>query len=76
LTDLQEYQEGTNPTLKDTDGDGMPDGWEIKYSLNPLVNDATSDADGDGITNLQEDLNGTDPVSFPWELFYPAFIGR
>ena len=26
----------TDPTHNDTDGDGMPDGWEIKYGLNPL----------------------------------------
>jgi hypothetical protein len=32
----------------------MPDGWEVKYGLKPLTNDATEDPDGDGLTNLVE----------------------
>ena len=66
----------TDPTFNDTDGDGMPDGWEVLYGLNPLSpSDADDDIDGDGwdfnrnfiitkdenFTNLQEYLNGTDP---------------
>jgi len=45
----------------DTDHDGMPDWWEVKYGLNPSVNDAHSDLDGDGFTNLTEYRRGTDP---------------
>jgi len=46
----------------DTDHDGIDDTWELKYSLNPSDrNDAVQDADGDGFTNLQEFLAGTDP---------------
>ena len=52
---------GTNPAKRDTDYDGMPDNWEIDNGLNPLVDDAAQDADGDGATNLQEYLAGTDP---------------
>ena len=51
-------------TLADTDGDGMPDDWEVAHGLNPNVNDAVLDPDGDGMTNLQEYLAGTDPHSF------------
>jgi RHS repeat-associated protein len=46
----------------DTDGDGIPNWWETTYGLNPaLASDASLDPDRDGITNLQEFRNGTDP---------------
>lgn len=45
----------------DTDKDGMPDIWEISNGLNPLVADANSDPDGDGVSSYEEYLSGTDP---------------
>jgi len=49
--------------LNDTDGDGMPDSWELLYGLNPNSSaDASQDKDGDGITNLQEYEGGTSPI--------------
>lgn len=42
----------------DTDGDGMPDGWETAQGLNPNAADGNEDPDGDGYTNLEEYLNG------------------
>ncbi|MBX3427223.1 MAG: hypothetical protein KF688_16210 [Pirellulales bacterium] len=41
----------------DSDGDGIPDAWEIKHGLNPLVASNNGDFDGDGYTNLEEYLN-------------------
>ncbi len=41
----------------DTDGDGMPNDWEVAYGLNPSdYNDHSGDLDGDGYTNIEEFL--------------------
>jgi hypothetical protein len=46
----------------DTDGDGMPDVYELNNGFNPNdPSDANQDADNDGLTNLQEYQLGTDP---------------
>lgn len=36
LTNSQEFAIGTSPARNDTDGDGMPDPWEVLHTLNPL----------------------------------------
>lgn len=55
----------------DSDGDGMPDGWELLHGFNPhSASDAAQDADGDGLTNLQEFQQGSDPKSAAaWTVF-------
>lgn len=52
--------EGGQP-LVDSDGDGMPDEWEIKNGLDPLdPSDAVLDCNGDGFTNIEKYINGID----------------
>ena len=52
-----------DPRNPDTDGDGMWDGWEIFYGLNPLnVSDRYLDLDGDRLRNVDEFNLGTDPL--------------
>ncbi len=56
------YSFSSDEVPADTDHDGMPDDWEKKYQLNPAkASDGPMDADGDGYTNVEEYLNGTDP---------------
>ncbi|KJF92349.1 hypothetical protein UB34_20450, partial [Photobacterium leiognathi] len=46
----------------DSDGDGMGDGFETTYGLNPLqAGDETGDLDGDGFSNLVEFQDGSLP---------------
>ncbi len=46
----------------DFDGDGMPDFWEQMHELDQTsAADAGVDQDGDGLSNLEEFLAGTDP---------------
>lgn len=63
-TDLQEWQDMTNPTAADTDGDGLSDGQEASYGTDPL----DDDSDNDGYSDGEEITAGTDPknnASFP-----------
>jgi hypothetical protein len=60
LTNLQEFQAGTDPNKADTDGDGLTDGQEVlAYKTNPLV--VSSDGTGipDGIEVQTGTLGGT-----------------
>ena len=45
-------------------GDGIPNGWKQQYGFSPFDSTvAASDPDGDGFSNLQELLAGTDPTN-------------
>lgn len=77
FTNYEEFLNGTNPRNNDTDGDGMPDGWEGYYGLNPnSAEDKDWDSDSDGydsdrdgelspdekFTNYEEFLMDTHPT--------------
>ena len=62
LTDANEDWLGTDPLKSDTDGDRMPDGWEIMQRFDPTnAADGLLDADADGASNAHEYVAGTDP---------------
>jgi uncharacterized protein (DUF1800 family) len=50
LTNLAEFQAGTNPTDRDSDNDSLTDSQEIALGTNPLA----ADTDGDGIPDAGE----------------------
>ena len=50
----------------DTDGDGLPDYWELLHGLSPYdPTDAYADFNNNGVTNAEEFENGTDPLAPP-----------
>jgi hypothetical protein len=56
---------GGTPPL-DTDRDGMPDAWELRYGLDPnSAADANGDFDGTGYTNIEKYINGLVDGSYP-----------
>ena len=72
LFDIYEKVIDTDPLNPDTDGDGLPDGYEvITLNTDPLeidtdengISDADEDFDSDNLNNLGEYQNGTDPFN-------------
>lgn len=65
ITLLGDWSAGTPFTVQttanpDSDGDGIPDWWEIQYFGSTTAN-PNDDPDGDGFSNLQEYLADTNP---------------
>jgi hypothetical protein len=60
------YPEYRGKSYVDSDSDGLPDAWETRYGLDPKNGgDAVGDLNGDGYTNIEEFVNGSDPQSPP-----------
>ncbi|MBN1673896.1 MAG: tandem-95 repeat protein [Kiritimatiellae bacterium] len=47
---------------EDSDQDGLPDAWEAARFSEAVAQAAAGDADGDGVSNLEEYVAGTDPA--------------
>ncbi len=66
ITDIKQvggYPVYKGEPMKDSDGDGIPDWWELKYGLDPQdASDATKDTIADGYTNIEKYINGIDPT--------------
>ncbi|PVY77568.1 REJ domain-containing protein, partial [Tamilnaduibacter salinus] len=72
---LEEFQEGTSPTLADTDGDGILDGPDTVLGDEPPVADAGEDRsvtsgaevtlDGTG-SSQNDDPSGSAPLTYSW----------
>lgn len=58
------------PAGWDTDGDGMPDWWEIEHGLDPNVANNNGDFDNDGYTDLEEYLNEIAAWPAPGEIYF------
>ncbi len=66
-TETNQVELSVQPLLdpnKSQVGDGIPNGWKQQYGFDPFnPSVAGADPDGDGMSNLQEYLTGTDPTN-------------
>jgi hypothetical protein len=67
---LCEQNQGTNPTLDDTDGDGLADHLELANFADPLL----ADTDGDGLNDQAEIQPGTVYPGWPYAASNPRRV--
>ncbi len=64
LSQFAEAYLKTRPTLVDSDADGVPDGMEIRYGLDPVLRQTAGiDTDADGTSDTEEFRLGSNPVA-------------
>jgi hypothetical protein len=67
LWDCEERVAGMDPTLFDSDADGVPDWLELRTGTIPIELDQNLDTDIDGVTNLDEITEHSDPLGYDRE---------
>lgn len=55
---------GLDPRKADTNGDGLPDGWKVRYGLDPLGPNLSGQLTPSGLTFLEAYQAGTDPTKY------------
>ncbi|PTY04993.1 hypothetical protein DB347_20095, partial [Opitutaceae bacterium EW11] len=58
------YVGAANPLFADSNNNGVDDAWETTHGLSLVGDSRSTDSDGDGLTDLQEYLAGSDPTDY------------
>ena len=67
------HMDGRNCDTDDSDNDGLPDCWELRYWPSLSTQRGSTDFDGDGNNNMVEFQDGTDPTN-PQSMLARLFI--
>ncbi len=59
---------------QDSDGDGMPDQWEVLNGTNASVADASGNPDTDGLSNTDEVMVGSDSLGYYDQNVFKMFL--
>lgn len=75
LNQCEEKSLNTSDADFDSDGDGIPDFFEVIYGFNPIRPDSSEDSNSDSIVNLQNFELGLHPMARPRNM-EPQFLTR